>query len=146
MDTGDPVTQWISALKQGDQSAAQGLWEVSFLLSVGEDIRLNRALWALTERLAELLSSGTFSYSDTPCRPEMPVAPTVCVAGSRPLRRGSDPGTVPPPRPPHRIASARRTRPRRRARGPLDGAWRGPRRVRRGHGGPVRTAVPPAAR
>ncbi len=25
-DPGNSVTQWISALKQGDQSAAQGLW------------------------------------------------------------------------------------------------------------------------
>jgi DNA-directed RNA polymerase specialized sigma24 family protein len=29
-DTGNSVTQWISALKQGDQSAAEGLWEAYF--------------------------------------------------------------------------------------------------------------------
>jgi DNA-directed RNA polymerase specialized sigma24 family protein len=34
-DTGNSVTQWISALKQGDQSAAQGLWEAYFLRLVG---------------------------------------------------------------------------------------------------------------
>jgi DNA-directed RNA polymerase specialized sigma24 family protein len=35
MNTGNSVTQWISALKQGDQSAAQGLWEVYFHRLVG---------------------------------------------------------------------------------------------------------------
>jgi DNA-directed RNA polymerase specialized sigma24 family protein len=30
MNTGNSVTQWISALKQGDQPAAQGLWEAYF--------------------------------------------------------------------------------------------------------------------
>jgi DNA-directed RNA polymerase specialized sigma24 family protein len=29
-DTGNSVTQWISALKQGDQSAVDGLWEAYF--------------------------------------------------------------------------------------------------------------------
>lgn len=32
---GNSVTQWISALKQGDQSAAQGLWEAYFRRLVG---------------------------------------------------------------------------------------------------------------
>jgi DNA-directed RNA polymerase specialized sigma24 family protein len=32
---GDSVTQWINALKQGDQSAAQGLWETYFRRLVG---------------------------------------------------------------------------------------------------------------
>jgi DNA-directed RNA polymerase specialized sigma24 family protein len=32
---GNPVTQWISALKQGDQAAAQGLWEAYFRRLVG---------------------------------------------------------------------------------------------------------------
>ena len=32
---GSSVTQWISALKQGDQSAAQGLWEAYFRRLVG---------------------------------------------------------------------------------------------------------------
>ena len=32
---GDSVTQWISALKQGNQSAAQGLWEAYFRRLVG---------------------------------------------------------------------------------------------------------------
>src|SRR5580692_7564477 len=31
----DSVTQWISALKQGHQSAAQGLWEAYFRRLVG---------------------------------------------------------------------------------------------------------------
>jgi DNA-directed RNA polymerase specialized sigma24 family protein len=30
MSTGNSVTQWISALRQGDQSAAHGLWEAYF--------------------------------------------------------------------------------------------------------------------
>jgi RNA polymerase sigma factor (sigma-70 family) len=30
VNTGNSVTQWISALKQGDQAAAQGLWEAYF--------------------------------------------------------------------------------------------------------------------
>jgi RNA polymerase sigma factor (sigma-70 family) len=30
VDGGNSVTQWISALKQGDQSAAQGLWEAYY--------------------------------------------------------------------------------------------------------------------
>jgi DNA-directed RNA polymerase specialized sigma24 family protein len=34
-DRGNSVTQWISALKQGDQSAAQGLWEAYFRRLVG---------------------------------------------------------------------------------------------------------------
>jgi DNA-directed RNA polymerase specialized sigma24 family protein len=34
-NTGDSVTQWISALKQGDQSAALGLWEAYFRRLVG---------------------------------------------------------------------------------------------------------------
>jgi DNA-directed RNA polymerase specialized sigma24 family protein len=34
-DTGNSVTQWISALKQGDQAAAQGLWEAYFRRLVG---------------------------------------------------------------------------------------------------------------
>jgi DNA-directed RNA polymerase specialized sigma24 family protein len=34
-DTGDSVTQWISALKQGDQAAAMGLWESYFRRLVG---------------------------------------------------------------------------------------------------------------
>jgi len=34
-NTGNSVTQWISALKQGDQSAAQGLWEAYFRRLVG---------------------------------------------------------------------------------------------------------------
>ncbi len=32
---GDSVTQWITALKQGDHSAAQGLWEAYFRRLVG---------------------------------------------------------------------------------------------------------------
>jgi DNA-directed RNA polymerase specialized sigma24 family protein len=32
---GDSVTQWINALKQGNQSAAQGLWEAYFRRLVG---------------------------------------------------------------------------------------------------------------
>jgi DNA-directed RNA polymerase specialized sigma24 family protein len=32
---GDSVTRWISALKEGDQSAAQGLWEAYFRRLVG---------------------------------------------------------------------------------------------------------------
>jgi hypothetical protein len=35
MNTGNSVTQWISALKQGDPSAARGLWEVYFRRLVG---------------------------------------------------------------------------------------------------------------
>src|SRR6516162_5587428 len=35
MNTGNSVTRWVSALKQGDQSAAQGLWEVYFHRLVG---------------------------------------------------------------------------------------------------------------
>jgi DNA-directed RNA polymerase specialized sigma24 family protein len=35
MSTGNSVTQWISALKQGDQSAARGLWEAYFRRLVG---------------------------------------------------------------------------------------------------------------
>jgi DNA-directed RNA polymerase specialized sigma24 family protein len=34
-DTGNSVTQWISALKQGDQAAAQGLWEAYYRRLVG---------------------------------------------------------------------------------------------------------------
>jgi DNA-directed RNA polymerase specialized sigma24 family protein len=34
-DTGNSVTQWISALKEGDQAAAQGLWEAYFRRLVG---------------------------------------------------------------------------------------------------------------
>ena len=34
-NAGDSVTQWIKALKQGDQSAAQGLWEAYFRRLVG---------------------------------------------------------------------------------------------------------------
>ena len=34
-NTGNSVTQWISALKQGDQSAAHGLWEAYFRRLVG---------------------------------------------------------------------------------------------------------------
>ena len=34
-DTGNSVTQWISALKQGDQAAAQELWEAYFRRLVG---------------------------------------------------------------------------------------------------------------
>jgi DNA-directed RNA polymerase specialized sigma24 family protein len=34
-DTGNSVTQWISALKQGDQSAAQQIWEAYFRRLVG---------------------------------------------------------------------------------------------------------------
>jgi DNA-directed RNA polymerase specialized sigma24 family protein len=35
MNTGNTVTQWIAPLKQGDQSAAQGLWEAYFRRLVG---------------------------------------------------------------------------------------------------------------
>ena len=34
-DRGNSVTQWISALKEGDQLAAQGLWEAYFRRLVG---------------------------------------------------------------------------------------------------------------
>jgi DNA-directed RNA polymerase specialized sigma24 family protein len=34
-NSGNSVTRWISALKQGDQSAAQGLWEAYFRRLVG---------------------------------------------------------------------------------------------------------------
>jgi DNA-directed RNA polymerase specialized sigma24 family protein len=34
-NTGNSVTQWISALKQGDEAAALGLWEVYFRRLVG---------------------------------------------------------------------------------------------------------------
>ncbi len=34
-DTGNSVTRWISALKRGDQSAAEGLWEAYFRRLVG---------------------------------------------------------------------------------------------------------------
>ena len=34
-DTGNSVTRWISALKQGDQAAASGLWESYFRRLVG---------------------------------------------------------------------------------------------------------------
>src|SRR6516165_4182356 len=34
-DTGGSVTRWISALKQGDQAAASGLWESYFRRLVG---------------------------------------------------------------------------------------------------------------
>jgi DNA-directed RNA polymerase specialized sigma24 family protein len=34
-NSGNPVTQWIAALKQGDQAAAQGLWEAYFRRLVG---------------------------------------------------------------------------------------------------------------
>jgi DNA-directed RNA polymerase specialized sigma24 family protein len=35
MNAGNAVTQWISALKQGDQSAARGLWDAYFRRLVG---------------------------------------------------------------------------------------------------------------
>src|SRR5260221_7531117 len=35
MNTGNSVTRWISGLKQGDQSAAQSLWEAYFRRLVG---------------------------------------------------------------------------------------------------------------
>jgi DNA-directed RNA polymerase specialized sigma24 family protein len=63
-DTGSPVTRWISALKQGDQAAASGLWESYFRRLMG----LARARLRDVPRLIADEEDVALSAFDSFCR------------------------------------------------------------------------------
>jgi DNA-directed RNA polymerase specialized sigma24 family protein len=63
-DTGGSVTRWISALKQGDQAAASGLWESYFRRLVG----LARARLRDVPRLVADEEDVALSAFDSFCR------------------------------------------------------------------------------
>ncbi len=63
-NTGDSVTQWISALKQGDQSAALGLWDAYYRRLVG----LARSRLRDTPRLIADEEDVALSAFDSFCR------------------------------------------------------------------------------
>src|SRR5262249_28301885 len=63
-NTGNSVTQWISALKQGDQAAASGLWDSYFRRLVG----LARARLRDVPRLVADEEDVALSAFDSFCR------------------------------------------------------------------------------
>ena len=63
-DTGGSVTRWVSALKQGDQAAASGLWESYFRRLVG----LARARLRDAPRLVADEEDVALSAFDSFCR------------------------------------------------------------------------------